>query len=409
MNKHQVIENFVTLAIQSGGWMEMDRIYLQNRLMDLINESTFDATQVTKEIPPVAMELVEQFIIIAKENGVLPIEAATNEQSQFVAQLMDFLTPPPSVVNAMFSQHYNDEPQVALDYFYTICLQNHQVEVPSVSRTDELTAPYPLNLKTLSTDLPAKVTITNADYPKCSVCMTNEGYSTQRYPIVEHALRFIRLNLLGDSWFFRFAPVSYQKQQAIFLSEEHSVITRREKLSRMIQLVDVFSSYMIGFDEVADSNLIEKHSYLEGANQLFPIESAKNAELMTLTLFPTVTIRSLIWNQSALSLSSSQPLELLNAMDYVVSKWINDYGLEHQIAIALRKNEEVYTGYIIFTDERLTHARQLVKQGFNGQSNWFDACGAYVLSQATNREVVQSLEQEDSICMNRLDNFITTL
>jgi UDPglucose--hexose-1-phosphate uridylyltransferase len=36
MTFSQTISDFVTLAIQAGGWMEMDRIYLQNRILGMI-------------------------------------------------------------------------------------------------------------------------------------------------------------------------------------------------------------------------------------------------------------------------------------------------------------------------------------------------------------------------------------
>ncbi|GEK36786.1 hypothetical protein [Enterococcus thailandicus] len=38
MSISQTICDFATLSISSGGFMEMDRIYLQNRLLSLIGE-----------------------------------------------------------------------------------------------------------------------------------------------------------------------------------------------------------------------------------------------------------------------------------------------------------------------------------------------------------------------------------
>lgn len=33
---------------------------------------------------------------------------------------MDFLTPPPSVVNAFFAQHYSKSPEEATEYFFNL-------------------------------------------------------------------------------------------------------------------------------------------------------------------------------------------------------------------------------------------------------------------------------------------------
>ncbi len=37
MSISQTICDFATLAIEAGGWMEMDRLYLQNRLLVMKN------------------------------------------------------------------------------------------------------------------------------------------------------------------------------------------------------------------------------------------------------------------------------------------------------------------------------------------------------------------------------------
>ena len=46
MTLSQTICDFVTLAIQAGGWMEMDRIYLQNRILGMIGEEDFESATV---------------------------------------------------------------------------------------------------------------------------------------------------------------------------------------------------------------------------------------------------------------------------------------------------------------------------------------------------------------------------
>ena len=38
MTTSQMIADFTTFAIQAGGWMELDRLYLQNRLLSMIGE-----------------------------------------------------------------------------------------------------------------------------------------------------------------------------------------------------------------------------------------------------------------------------------------------------------------------------------------------------------------------------------
>ncbi|HJF19538.1 MAG TPA: UDP-glucose--hexose-1-phosphate uridylyltransferase, partial [Enterococcus columbae] len=46
MSISQVVTDFTTLAIQAGGWMEMDRLYVQNRLLHLIGEDSLEETTI---------------------------------------------------------------------------------------------------------------------------------------------------------------------------------------------------------------------------------------------------------------------------------------------------------------------------------------------------------------------------
>ena len=46
MSISQTICDFATLAIEAGGWMEMDRLYLQNRLLGMVGEDALESIEV---------------------------------------------------------------------------------------------------------------------------------------------------------------------------------------------------------------------------------------------------------------------------------------------------------------------------------------------------------------------------
>lgn len=97
MTISQTICDFTTLAIEAGGWMEMDRIYLQNRINGMIGEEAMDVYQV-RSVNEGSVDLLDRLVEQAQKNGI--VSDLTAEKEIFEAQLMDFLTPPPSVVNA---------------------------------------------------------------------------------------------------------------------------------------------------------------------------------------------------------------------------------------------------------------------------------------------------------------------
>lgn len=68
MTLSQTICDFVTLAIQAGGWMEMDRIYLQNRILGMIGEEAFESATV-RPVEESAVVLMDQLVTQAKKSG----------------------------------------------------------------------------------------------------------------------------------------------------------------------------------------------------------------------------------------------------------------------------------------------------------------------------------------------------
>ncbi len=87
MTLSQTICDFVTLAIQAGGWMEMDRIYLQNRILGMIGEEDFESATV-RPVEESAVVLMDQLVTQAKKNQVIGEALADTEILE--AQLMDF-------------------------------------------------------------------------------------------------------------------------------------------------------------------------------------------------------------------------------------------------------------------------------------------------------------------------------
>ncbi|MGO2638814.1 MAG: UDP-glucose--hexose-1-phosphate uridylyltransferase, partial [Enterococcus viikkiensis] len=131
MSISQTVRDFITLAIQSGGWMEMDRIYLENRVIALIGEDSLE----TSELRPVtasSVELADQLLDQAQKNGLITEMQA--ERDILEGQLMDLMTPPPSVVNAYFAQYYSKDPVQATDYFFKLSKDNDYIKTRDIAR-----------------------------------------------------------------------------------------------------------------------------------------------------------------------------------------------------------------------------------------------------------------------------------
>ena len=59
----QTIADFTTLAIAAGGWMEMDRLYLHNRILGMIGEDQLDEFDVHPVTRP-STELLDELVAV---------------------------------------------------------------------------------------------------------------------------------------------------------------------------------------------------------------------------------------------------------------------------------------------------------------------------------------------------------
>mgnify|MGYP000942585812 CR=1 FL=1 len=93
-----------------------------------------------------------------------------------------------------------------------------------------------------------------SNYPKCLLCMENEGYQGRvNYPARANH-RIIRMNLGEELWGFQYSPYSYFNEHAIFFNSEHvpMAITPKtfEQLLDIIENKDNINIEADNFDEI---------------------------------------------------------------------------------------------------------------------------------------------------------------
>ncbi|MHC9000977.1 UDP-glucose--hexose-1-phosphate uridylyltransferase [Enterococcus bulliens] len=375
MSISQVITDFTTYAIELGGFMEMDRIYVQNRLLGMIGEETLTETNVRAVKTPaiqLAEQLFKQALINHKVNDTL------SEKEQFISQLMDILTPPPSVVNAFFAQHYARDKQAATDYFYTLSKQNDYIKTEAIAKNIafETKSKYGKLEITINLSKPEKDpkqiakerAVVSGGYPKCLLCMENEGYLGRVNHPARSNHRIIRMNLEGESWGFQYSPYAYYDEHCIFLSEVHRPMTiSRQTFDRLLQIVDVFPHYFAGSnaDLPIVGGSILSHDHYQGGAHEFPMAKASIKEVISLPLFQNVTAGIVDWPMSVIRLQSQNKQELVNAAEYILESWkgYTDESVDvfayttqphHTITPIARKKDGFYELDLVLRDNHTT-------------------------------------------------------
>jgi UDPglucose--hexose-1-phosphate uridylyltransferase len=401
----KTITDFATLAIQAGGWMELDRIYLQNRLLAMIGEETMVPTAPSK-VSTSSQELLAELVHRAQENGV--VEKHPEQLLIFEAQLMDFLTPPPSVVNAFFAKHYDKSPEEATNYFYELNQKNNYIHSQAAEKMQTYTAlteygELEMMIRPISNKAHQQA------YPKCELCMENEGYAgRENYPARTNQ-RIIRMNLDGESWGFHYAPAAYYNEQAIISAERHQPMTlNRETFRRLMRIIEVLPHYFVGAE--ADLPLSSEenvtHEHYQAGRKEFPLAKAEMIDYFELADYPLMNAGIVKWPLPVIRLQSPNQEDLVSAGTEILNKWraysdneiqmqamAPDGTLQHTLMSIARRKELLYELDLVLCDSSPKH-RSFEQASFlaKKQLGLMEVMGTAVISEAleeiTNRSAV---------------------
>ena len=377
MSVSQTIRDFITLAIQSGGWMEMDRLYLENRVIAMVGEDSLTQAEI-RRVTESAVDLVDLLLIQAEKNKVITDLQA--EKDMLEAQLMDLMTPPPSVVNAYFAQYYSKDPVQATDYFFKLSKDNDYIKTREISRniifpaeTEYGELEITINLSKPEKDpkqIAAESQAVKVDYPECMLCMENEGYKGRlNYPARTNH-RIIRMNLDGESWGFQYSPYAYYDEHCIILSEEHRPMKiTKATFQRLLKITEVLPHYFVGSnaDLPIVGGSILSHDHYQGGRHTFPMAVAEIERTFELKAFPNIKAGIVKWPMSVIRLQGKNQKDLIEAANMIFQKWqtYSDKDLQivaktedgiqhHTITPIARRKDDLFEMDLVLRDNNVS-------------------------------------------------------
>lgn len=377
MSVSQTVRDFITLAIQSGGWMEMDRLYLENRVIAMIGEDSLSKAEI-RIVSQSAVELVDRLLVQAEKNGIITDLQA--EKDMLEAQLMDLMTPPPSVVNAYFAQYYSKDPVQATDYFFKLSKDNDYIKTREIARniifpaeTEYGELEITINLSKPEKDpkqIAAERQAVKLDYPECMLCMENEGYKGRlNYPARTNH-RIIRMNLDGESWGFQYSPYAYYDEHCIILSEEHRPMKiTKATFQRLLKITEVLPHYFVGSnaDLPIVGGSILSHDHYQGGRHTFPMAVAEMERTFELMDYPSIKAGIVKWPMSVIRLQGKNQKELIEASNRIFERWqaysdeslqivaqTEDGALHHTITPIARRKGDLFEMDLVLRDNNVS-------------------------------------------------------
>lgn len=318
------VDKFVDqIILADNDYQELDRVYLYNRICALVG----DANHTTADDLKTA--LIQTAITNQKIEDNQTAKEILNDQ------LMDFMTPLPSKVNQKFWNLYQKSPEAATNYFYQMSQDNDYIKVKAIAKnisydvkTDYGNLEITINLSKPEKDpkaIAAAGKQKQTGYPKCQLCLENEGYLGRLgYPARSNH-RIIRFMLGGETWGFQYSPYAYFNEHAIFLNTVHCpMVINQHTFTNLLNIIKMFPQYFVGSN--ADLPIVGgsmlSHDHYQGGKHVFPMMKAKIDRPIEIDV-AGVAAGIVKWPMSTIRLTSTDPDELVKAATLIHENWMN--------------------------------------------------------------------------------------
>lgn len=327
---YDAVESLLNYGIKTGLIDSSELVYARNLLLSVMCEDGYvqGAADEKAEIPDILRELTD----IAVERGI--ITDSTENRDIFDTKLMNCLTPRPSQVQTKFSELYGESPKAATDWFYKFSGDTNYIRRDRIARDRKWTVEseygtidITINLSKPEKDpkdIAAALKASNTAYPKCQLCVENEGYAGRIGHPARANHRIIPVELNGKNWYFQYSPYVYYNEHCIVFNSIHTPMKiSREAFSRLFDFEKKFPHYFIGSnaDLPIVGGSILTHDHFQGGHYTFAMEKAEIEESFTINGFEDVELGIVKWPMSVIRLRYKDSEKLVELADYILRKW----------------------------------------------------------------------------------------
>lgn len=321
-----LIRKFVEQVIEKSDYTELDKYYLYNHVLHLVGKCEKECQEAS--IIDVKDALVEQAVLNQK------IDDLSSSKDSLGCELMDLITPIPSVLNQRFNETYAQDQKRAIADFYELSKANDYVKTKAIAKniyfktpTDYGNLEITINLSKPEKD-PKQIALAKklapSGYPLCQLCMENEGY----YGRVDHPARtnhrIVRFNLGEEVWGFQYSPYAYFNEHCIFLDGKHEpMVISKETFSNLLEIVEKFPGYFAGSnaDLPIVGGSILTHEHYQGGRHVFAMEEAPVEKSFRFAGFENVSAGIVKWPMSVIRLNGSDKAELVALSAKILDSW----------------------------------------------------------------------------------------
>ncbi len=330
---NEAVKKLVCYGLENHLIQKEDVVFTTNQLLEVLQIEEYEEPgQVYDhvDLEPVLEELLDY----AYENGVLE-ENGVVYRDLFDTKLMAKLMPRPSEVIAEFWKIYESQgDKAATDYYYKLSQDSDYIRRYRIAKDVKWKAQTPygemditINLSKPEKDPKAIAAAKNAKqsgYPKCLLCMENEGYAGRINHPARQNHRIIPVTIQDSSWGFQYSPYVYYNEHCIVFNSKHIPMKiEHGTFCKLFDFVKQFPHYMVGSnaDLPIVGGSILSHDHFQGGNYEFAMAKAPIEREFTVAGFVDVKAGIVKWPMSVIRLASADSDRLIALADNILTAW----------------------------------------------------------------------------------------
>ncbi len=332
MNKvYAAIGALTNYAISHGLAEEADRHYLVNALLEKLG---LDDYETVGDVPFQGLDdILDTLVDYAAEQGLLKSESITG-RDLFDTALMGVVTPRPSEVIRTFRSLYGESPEKATDWFYRFSQDTNYIRATRVAKDIRWSVPsefgdidISINLSKPEKDprdIAAAKTAKQSGYPKCQLCLENEGYAGRMDHPARQNHRIIPVTINESHWGFQYSPYVYYNEHCIVLNGEHVPMKiDRAAFRKLFDFVGQFPHYFLGSnaDLPIVGGSILSHDHFQGGRYEFAMAKAPYESKFTVPGYEDVEAGIVHWPLSVIRLRGEDDERVIDLADHILQAW----------------------------------------------------------------------------------------
>jgi len=324
------IDSLVSYAMNAGLAEPVDHQVLTNRLLDLLRLD--DYTPSDELLSEDLEEILAGILNFAVEKGLC--DDGITARDIFDTRIMGAITPMPREVIGIFDHLYAEDPVKATDWYYKFSCDTDYIRRYRIAKdmrwkyaNEYGELDITINLSKPEKDPKAIAAAKNAPqtaYPKCQLCVENEGYAGRMNHPARSNHRIIPIEVCGQPWCLQYSPYVYYNEHCIVFNSQHVPMKiDKSAFEKLLDFVRVFPHYFVGSnaDLPIVGGSILSHEHFQGGHYEFAMERAPIEANVSFRGYEDIQASIVKWPMSVIRLNGSDPARIADLADKILTLW----------------------------------------------------------------------------------------